>query len=261
MEEEKFRRNGKKKYEALAEKLLALHQRLVSLVSSGPASSSAASNQPWQSLELRLGVQSLSTATQALLQQGAVSREKLELMRLHTLPTSVSTTSVSASGESEVLSPVAVVSKVAPRVAVSSSAVSTKENTRPNALQTKTKSNESLIAKARINSGSNGVAAIKSGSSTAPKTTGFVPVGENPLLPASSTSSATCTATSHGHSGSGAGRRYSFLPPTPPSSHDSSSLSDVNNLSTKSNMIGDIMVDDAGDLNPSSSASNLCVEH
>lgn len=77
LEEEKFRKNGKKKYEALAEKLTLTGASLVQL---------AAQSNSVGGIEVTIDFSSLSQQAQGLLRgKNMVYREKLELMHLHTM--------------------------------------------------------------------------------------------------------------------------------------------------------------------------------
>ncbi len=74
MEEEKFRRSGKKKYEAVTDKMLSLHARLAALVSAAQGGSG--------SIEIKLDLSALSASGQSLLKDRRL-KERIELMHLN----------------------------------------------------------------------------------------------------------------------------------------------------------------------------------
>lgn len=90
IEEEKFRKNAKKKFEMITEKMVQLYAKLNVLASGGYQQISASvlsSPTPTDSgafIEVKIDISGFSVQGQTLL-KGGVSKEKVELMRLHTL--------------------------------------------------------------------------------------------------------------------------------------------------------------------------------
>lgn len=93
IEEEKYRKNAKKKFESITEKMVYLYAKLNALSSGAQAHSSVgmSSPPPVQCLlqestfiEIKIDITGFSIQGQTLL-KGGVSKEKVELMRLHTL--------------------------------------------------------------------------------------------------------------------------------------------------------------------------------
>jgi hypothetical protein len=115
IEEEKYRKNAKKKYEVISEKLIQIFQKLISLTtmpfssammteSTAPvatAPASTVSTSPVVMLECAIDLNCFSQYTQNILKNG-IQKERLELIRLHTsaamfsLPNSNPVTSTTA---------------------------------------------------------------------------------------------------------------------------------------------------------------------
>lgn len=221
VEEEKFRRNGKKKYEAISEKLLALHAKLLALL--GSASTTATASP----LEVRLSFNGLSGPGQCLL-RGGVSKERVELMRLHTAAAAAAAATALTS-PTHAPSAAAAAAAAAPRrssdnASAKSSAGSAKSgSSKENAAGAANRSQLPVVG---------GKGALKSASAAsraraAPKTTGHQPVSASSALSSLASLAIENPLTFAAELGSGAtpkaeaaaGRRYSFQPPTPPQTH------------------------------------------
>lgn len=85
MEEEKFRRNGKKKYETITDKMLTLYARLNALVQQAQqqtSSTGGASSSGSGCIEIKLDLSQLSASGQSLLKDRRL-KERIELMHLN----------------------------------------------------------------------------------------------------------------------------------------------------------------------------------
>lgn len=90
MEEEKYRKNAKKKYEVISEKLVNIFQKLINLTTSttSPINDGSSSDANFVAnsgimIECKIDLNCFSQYTQSILKNG-IQKEKLELIRLHT---------------------------------------------------------------------------------------------------------------------------------------------------------------------------------
>jgi kinesin family protein 4/21/27 len=236
IEEEKFRKAGKKKYESISEKMFALYAKVQSLAAnSNVTTGDAVLVAP---LEVRVSISSLSGPGQCLL-RGGVSKERVELMRLHTAA------AAAAAAATAMVSP--------PHTLYTAAAAAGATNTRRASIESKepsaasvssgnstragggSKENISGAANRALVGGKGVLKPLASSSATSrlrPKTSGHTLIGsastsssssvlsslatfalENPLTFASDIGSSHAATPKNA---AVAGRRYSFQPPTPP---------------------------------------------
>jgi len=81
MEEEKFRKSGKKKYEQITDKMLQVFQKLSALLNQAPVTSPTAAGAGSGGIEIKIDFTQLSASGQALLKDKKF-KEKIELMHL-----------------------------------------------------------------------------------------------------------------------------------------------------------------------------------
>lgn len=81
MEEEKFRKNGKKKYEQITDKMLQVFQKLSSLLSQNSSVTSPTATSAAAGIDIKIDFSQLSPSGQALLKDKKF-KEKIELMHL-----------------------------------------------------------------------------------------------------------------------------------------------------------------------------------
>lgn len=224
IEEEKYRKNGKRKYEQITEKMLQLYQKLLATTTS-----SSTSAMYENMLEVKIDLNVLSGQGQLLL-RGGVSKEKVELMRLHTsaaasvvpmtssLPPAPPALAVVESAGEKANAPGTANVATASRRTSLDKAGSSNNSSRSALFKKDMSSNPSSKQLIKIKSESN----VMTGASIKPATK-VAKVVSKPLVPGQPSTVLMPLMSAGGDGPSTAprnNRRLSFHPPTPPAAGD-----------------------------------------